>query len=170
MYTWKEVLYIWKVGFPCGSAGKDPPAVRETWVNPWVGKIPWRRERWPTAVFWPGEFHGLYSPWGRRVGHNWATFTLHLKEGRRIRNNSYFPKLQNCQFWVKKKSKNKIVRFCWMKRRTHLNTQYCHGIYNIAAPYPCYGSSLSEQEHIVALDLVTCSLIGNMQVDYSTMT
>ena len=31
---------------------------------PWVGKIPWRRERLPTAVFWPGEFHGLYSPWG----------------------------------------------------------------------------------------------------------
>ena len=31
--------------------------------NPWVGKIPWRRERLPTSVFWPGEFHGLYSPW-----------------------------------------------------------------------------------------------------------
>ena len=32
--------------------------------NPWVEKIPWRRERLPTPVFWPGEFHGLYSPWG----------------------------------------------------------------------------------------------------------
>jgi len=32
--------------------------------NPWVGKIPWRRERLPTPVFWTGEFHGLYSPWG----------------------------------------------------------------------------------------------------------
>ena len=30
----------------------------------WVGKIPWRRERLPTAVFWPREFQGLYSPWG----------------------------------------------------------------------------------------------------------
>ena len=30
----------------------------------WVGKIPWRREWLPTPVFWPGEFHGLYSPWG----------------------------------------------------------------------------------------------------------
>ena len=27
-------------------------------------KIPWRRERLPTPVFWPGEFHGLYNPWG----------------------------------------------------------------------------------------------------------
>ena len=32
--------------------------------DPWVGKIPWRREWQPTAVFWPGEFHALYSPWG----------------------------------------------------------------------------------------------------------
>ena len=27
--------------------------------------MPWRRERLPTPVFWPGEFHGLYSLWGR---------------------------------------------------------------------------------------------------------
>ena len=32
--------------------------------DPWVGKIPWRRERLPTPVFWPGEFQGIYSPWG----------------------------------------------------------------------------------------------------------
>ena len=35
--------------------------------NPWVGKIPWRRERLPTPVFWPGESHGLRSPWGRKA-------------------------------------------------------------------------------------------------------
>ena len=35
------------------------PARWETWV----GKIPWRREQLPTPVFWPQEFHGLYSPW-----------------------------------------------------------------------------------------------------------
>ena len=23
----------------------------------WVGKIPWKREKLPTPVFWPGEFH-----------------------------------------------------------------------------------------------------------------
>ena len=32
--------------------------------DPWVRKISWRRERLPTPVFWPGEFHGPYSPWG----------------------------------------------------------------------------------------------------------
>ena len=31
--------------------------------HPWVGKIPWRRERLPTPGFWPGGFHGLDSPW-----------------------------------------------------------------------------------------------------------
>ena len=30
----------------------------------WVGKIPWRMEWLPIPVFWPGEFRGLYSPWG----------------------------------------------------------------------------------------------------------
>ena len=28
-------------------------------MDPWVGKIPWKRESLPTPVFWPGEFHGL---------------------------------------------------------------------------------------------------------------
>ena len=42
------------------------PATQETRLDPWVGKIPWRREPLPTSVFWPGEFHGLYSPLGRK--------------------------------------------------------------------------------------------------------
>ena len=43
---------------------KNLPTMRETWFDPWVGKILWRRERLPTPVFWPEEFHGPYSPWG----------------------------------------------------------------------------------------------------------
>ena len=38
---------------------KDPAAMWETWVQPWVEKIPWRRERLPTPVFWPGEFQSV---------------------------------------------------------------------------------------------------------------
>ena len=38
----------------------------------------WRRKWQPTPVLLPGKCHGWrslvgYSPWGRRVGHNWAT-------------------------------------------------------------------------------------------------
>ena len=37
--------------------------------NPWIGKIPWRREWQPTPVFLPGKSHGQrslvgYGPWG----------------------------------------------------------------------------------------------------------
>ena len=34
--------------------------------DPWVGKIPWRRDLLPTPVSWPGEFHRLYSLWGHK--------------------------------------------------------------------------------------------------------
>ena len=44
-------------GFPCGSAVN-------TGSTPGLGRSSWRRERLPTPVFWAGEFHGLYSPWG----------------------------------------------------------------------------------------------------------
>ena len=40
------------------------PECRRPGLYPWVGKSPWTRERLPTPVFWPGEFHELYSPWG----------------------------------------------------------------------------------------------------------
>ena len=30
---------------------------------PWLGKMPWRRERLPSPVFWPGEVHGVAKSW-----------------------------------------------------------------------------------------------------------
>ena len=33
---------------------------------PGLGGSPWRRERLLTPVFWPGEFHRLYSAWGHK--------------------------------------------------------------------------------------------------------
>ena len=47
-------LSLWlgwqRICLQCGRPGFDS----------WIRKIPWRRERLPTPVFWPGEFHGLY--------------------------------------------------------------------------------------------------------------
>ena len=55
------------MGFPDSSVGKDSTCnAGDLGSIPGFGKIPWRRERLPTPVFWPGEFHGLYSPWGRK--------------------------------------------------------------------------------------------------------
>ena len=45
---------------------KNPPAMWETWVWSLVGKFPWRRVWLPIPVFWPGEFHRLYSPWAHK--------------------------------------------------------------------------------------------------------
>ena len=59
-YSWASVV---------AQMVKNLPAMRETWVPPWVGKIRWRRAWQPTPVFWPGESHGQrslvgYSPPG----------------------------------------------------------------------------------------------------------
>ena len=42
---------------------KNTPAMWETWFQflDWEG--PWIRKWIYTPVFWPGEFHGLFSPW-----------------------------------------------------------------------------------------------------------
>ena len=44
----------------------------------WVGKILWRRERLPTPVFWPREFHGLHSPWGLKESDMTERLSLHF--------------------------------------------------------------------------------------------
>ena len=41
-----------------------PPATWGTWVQSLGREDPPEKERLPTPVFWPGEFHALYSPWG----------------------------------------------------------------------------------------------------------
>ena len=45
---------------------ENPPAMRETWVRSLGWEDPLEKERLPTPVFWPGEFHGLCSPWGHK--------------------------------------------------------------------------------------------------------
>ena len=40
---------------------KNQPAMQGPGFNPWVGKMPWARERLPTPVLWLGEFHGKES-------------------------------------------------------------------------------------------------------------
>ena len=47
------------LGSPVAQLVKNCLQCRKPRLDPWVGKIPWRRERLPTPVFWPGELHGL---------------------------------------------------------------------------------------------------------------
>ena len=69
------VAQWWRTHLQCSRCG----------IDPWVRKIPWRREWLPIPVFLPGEFHGQrslvgYSPRGhKRVRHDWATKRAHIR-------------------------------------------------------------------------------------------
>ena len=67
---------------------KNLPAMLETWVDPWVGKIPWRREWLPTPVFWPvrlqrvgrlHDFHFVNN--GDRIPISCSTQKVPFREG-----------------------------------------------------------------------------------------
>ena len=45
---------------------KNLPAMQETWAQPLGWEDSLKEGRLPTPVFWPGEFHGLYTPWGHK--------------------------------------------------------------------------------------------------------
>ena len=77
---------------PGGSAGKESACnVGDLGSIPGLGTPPWRRERIPTPIFWPGEFHGLYNqarlrlllaagpPLASSVGHNPGGTTIPSK-------------------------------------------------------------------------------------------
>ena len=57
----------------------NPPAMQETWVRSLGWEDPWRRERRKgnTPVFWPGEFHRLYSPQGHKESDTTERLSLH---------------------------------------------------------------------------------------------
>ena len=57
---------------------KNLPAVRRPGFDPWVGTIPSRREHPPSPVFWPGEFHGLYTSWGLKESDTTESLSLSL--------------------------------------------------------------------------------------------
>ena len=68
---------------------KNRLACRRPGLHPWVGKIPCRREKLPTPVFWPGEVHGQRSlescsPWGRKESNMAFTFFLSINKYRNI--------------------------------------------------------------------------------------
>ena len=62
---------------------RNLPAMQEIQVDPWVGKIAWRKEWLPTPVFLPGVFHGQrslagYSTWGSKESDSteWLTYVM----------------------------------------------------------------------------------------------
>ena len=60
----REKIFSWRSAHPRASLVsqlvKNLPAMPETLVQFLGREDPWRRDRLPCPVFWPGEFHGLY--------------------------------------------------------------------------------------------------------------
>ena len=91
------------MGFPCGSAGKESACNAGD-----LGSIPGflrapGEGTLPTPVFWSGECHGLYSPWGRKESdtterlslkalEDFSYIFLHCETGvMRLKNSCYSP-------------------------------------------------------------------------------
>ena len=82
--SWAIFLFFFFCFFDCvgsslvfsgGTSGQEPTCQcrrhKRLGLDPWVRKIPWRRERQSSPVFLPGESHGQrslagYSLWGRK--------------------------------------------------------------------------------------------------------
>ena len=87
-----------KISWPIYSSDGKESACKRPGFNPWVRKIPWRRNWQPTPVFLPGKFHGQrslagYSPRGRKEL-TWLTHT-------NILNSLPYLKLLNTSFYFK---------------------------------------------------------------------
>ena len=71
-HDWATIISLHTTGgFPGGASGKESAwqsrRHKRSGLDPWVWKVPWRREWLPTPVFLPGKVHGqkslvVYSP------------------------------------------------------------------------------------------------------------
>ena len=64
--------------FPCDfllGLVKNPPAMWETWVQSLTWEDPLQKGTATHSSILAWRIHGLYSPSGRRVSHDWVTFT-----------------------------------------------------------------------------------------------
>ena len=81
-FCFKQIIFLWQ---PCYylpwwiSDRESACQCRSPRLDPWVGKLPWRRKWQPTPVFLPGKSDGQRSlvgcsSWGhKRVGHHLAS-------------------------------------------------------------------------------------------------
>ena len=56
---------------------KNLPAMWETWVQSLGWEDALKKGKAPTPVLFPGEFHGLYSPWGCKESDTTKRLSLH---------------------------------------------------------------------------------------------
>ena len=87
IYLWEYVVYT-LLTFSWWLRGKESACqCRRCGFDPWVRKIPWKREWQPTLVLLPGKSHGQrslagYSPWGHKESDTtwWLSTCVHFKK------------------------------------------------------------------------------------------
>ena len=57
---------------------KNLPTIQESWVRSLGWEDTLEKGKATTPVFWPGEFHGLYSPWGHKESDTTERLSLSL--------------------------------------------------------------------------------------------
>ena len=105
------LLPSWLVILPCrfytgGSDGKESAynAGDLLGFNPWVRKIPWRKEWQPIPVFLPGKFQGQrnlvgYSPWVCKESDMTEWLTLCFIDFTTLLKNLTQLHIQSLRFW-----------------------------------------------------------------------
>ena len=61
VYGASLVVQIERIHLQCRTSEFDSWVRCDSWLDPCVRKIPWRREWLPIIAFLPGEFHGQRS-------------------------------------------------------------------------------------------------------------
>ena len=104
-------------GSPGAQAVKNLWQCRRLRIDPWVRKIPGRKEGQPTPAVLTRPSHGQrslvgYSPWKHREGHNWGLY--HIKKV------MIFPVVMyGCENWTIKKAEcwriDAFELWCWWR-------------------------------------------------------
>ena len=71
-----DLLSVCSVLSSISTWSRNLPTMQETWILG-LGRFPGEGKK-STPVFCPGEFHGLYSPWGRKESDTteWLSLTF----------------------------------------------------------------------------------------------
>ena len=80
----EQVWWGFLSSLPGGASGNEPACqcrnVKRRGFNPWVRKIPWRRNWQPTPVFLPGKSHGQRSLGLKRIRYDRAHIHLQMSK------------------------------------------------------------------------------------------
>ena len=137
-------------GLPRWLRGKEPACQyrrpKRLEFDPWVGKIPWRRNCQPTPVFLPRKFHGQRSLMGYSPrGHKESDTTEHTR-ARTHTHTHTVPSSQRigCSLHICSSWGGAAAKYIFHGERKHVpRWTNVHPARNSFSKYPCSGAETS---------------------------